>query len=244
MSMRRVGIVQARMTSSRLPGKVLLSLGERPMLAQQLRRLKAARNLDELVVATTINATDDPVVQLARSEGVVWHRGDEHDVLARYLSAARASKAELIVRVTADCPLIDAEVTDLVVVAACEPACDYASNVIRRTYPRGLDVEAFHVDVLERMARMARSVPAREHVTYFLHRERPDLFVVRSVVDKEDHSDLRWTVDTEVDLALVRAIYDLAGLGQRQVPYAELVRLVRSHPELVAMNSNVVQKME
>jgi spore coat polysaccharide biosynthesis protein SpsF len=244
MSVRRVGIVQARMTSTRLPGKVLALVCGRPMLAQQLRRLRASRNLDEIVVATTVNAIDDPVVEVASDEGVASYRGDEHDVLDRYLGAARASKAELVVRVTADCPLIDAEVTDLVVAAACEPGCDYASNVIRRTFPRGLDVEAFHVDVLERLARLAKSVPAREHVTYFLHRERPDLFLVRGVTDDEDHSDLRWTVDTDADLRLVRSVYDLAGLGERQVPYRELVRLVRSHPELVAMNADVVQKTE
>ena len=213
------------------------------MLAQQLRRLKSSRNLDALVLATTTNPTDDPLVELARAEGVVWYRGDEHDVLGRYLGAARASNAELVVRMTADCPLIDAEIVDLVV-AACSDGCDYASNTVRRTYPRGLDVEAFHFDVLERIARMATSRPAREHVTYYIHREHPELFIVRSVTDTTDHSDLRWTVDTEADLRLVRAIYDLARLHETQVPYAELVREVIAHPELSGINAEIVQKAE
>jgi spore coat polysaccharide biosynthesis protein SpsF len=242
--LRRVGIVQARMTSTRLPGKVLATVAGHPMLAQQVRRLKASRNLDEIMVATTVNASDDPVVALAQAEQVAWFRGDEHDVLARYLGAARAAKAEMVVRMTADCPLIDPQIVDLVVAAACESGCDYASNTIHRTYPRGLDVEAFHVDVLERMDRLATSAPAREHVTYHLHRERPDLFLIRNVADEEDHSDLRWTVDTDVDLRLVRAVFDLARLGERTLPYRELVHLVCSRPELRTLNAEVVQKAE
>ncbi len=243
MPARRVVIVQARMTSTRLPGKVLAPLAGRPMLAQQLRRLRLCRDVDDVVVATTSRATDDPVVDLAHAEGVSAYRGDEHDVLGRYLGAARRAKADVVVRTTADCPLIDPDVTDAVV-AACDSGCDYASNVLERTYPRGLDVEAFHMDVLERMARLATSAPAREHVTYYLHRERPDLFIVRSVADAADHSDLRWTVDTQVDLETVRAVYALAGLPDRRVPYRDLVRLVLEHPEIALMNADVRQKPE
>ncbi|MBV9950081.1 MAG: hypothetical protein JOZ69_24790, partial [Myxococcales bacterium] len=146
-----------------------------------------------------------------------------------------------------DCPLLDPEVIDRVVAAATAPGCDYASNVLVRTYPRGLDVEAFAADVLERVARLATSPAAREHVTYYIHSERPDLFLLRSVTDDEDHSALRWTVDTEADLRLVRAIYELAGLGDTggggvAPGYRDLVRKVRGRPELLAMNADVVQK--
>jgi spore coat polysaccharide biosynthesis protein SpsF len=230
------------MTSSRLPGKILSELAGRPMLAQQLRRLRRCKRLDELCIATTVNAADDPVVELARAEGVAWFRGSESDVLGRYLGAARQTRAELVVRVTSDCPLIDAETLDAVVALALDAPCDYASNTMQRTFPRGLDAEALFADVLERLGRLATSTPAREHVTWFLHRERPELFVTRQLVDTEDHSDLRWTVDTADDLALVRAIYAHAGLGDRDVPYRELVRLVRAEPELVAMNAHVAQR--
>lgn len=232
------------MTSSRLPGKILIDVAGRPMLSQQLRRLAACRSIDEIVIATTTNGTDDPVVELARREGVRWFRGGEHDVLDRYVGAARAAAADLVVRVTADCPLIDPNVTALVIDRACDATrrCDYASNTLERTYPRGLDTEAFHRDVLERCSRMASSAPAREHVTWYMHRERPDLFVSASIVDTDNNSDLRWTVDTEDDLALIRAIYDAGGLAEEIKPYPAILELVRRRPALMALNAHVVQK--
>ncbi len=215
------------MTSTRLPGKVLASLAGRPLLAQQIARLRRSRTLDAIVVATTTNAADDPIAALCTAEGLSLFRGDEHDVLGRYAGAAEAHGARVVVRITADCPLLDPLVVDRVVGALREGSCDYASNTLRRTYPRGLDVEAFHVDVLTRMARLATSTMAREHVTWFLHHDRPDLFVRREVVDSEDHSDLRWTVDTAADLAHVRRIYEAARLPERWLDYRELLSLVR-----------------
>jgi spore coat polysaccharide biosynthesis protein SpsF len=239
--MRRVAIIQARMTSTRLPGKILMEVAGKPMLVQQLDRLRACRRLDDIVIATTARPTDDPVVDLARQQGIASFRGDEDDVLSRYLGAARAAEAELVVRVTADCPLLDPEVTDRVIARATDDAdpCDYASNTLRRTFPRGLDTEALHRDVLERVARLARSQPAREHVTYFVHQERPDLFERREVTDPTDHSDLRWTVDTPDDLDLIRRIFALA---DGFVPYPALVTMVRSDPELVRLNAHISQK--
>ncbi|HEX2571004.1 MAG TPA: glycosyltransferase family protein [Polyangia bacterium] len=244
--MRTVIIVQARMTSTRLPGKVLADLAGRPMLAQELARLRRCRRAEEIVVATTTNATDDPVVALAEKEGVRWFRGDEHDVLSRYLGAAREARAEVVVRVTADCPLIEPALVDEVVRALtgegpAPESADYASNIQRRTFPRGLDAEALYMDVLERVGRLGRTREAREHVTFFIHRERPELFLLRSVTGSEDHSDLRWTVDEPADLELVRRIYELGGLGAREVGFGELVALVRSHPELARLNAHVQQ---
>ncbi|MGE0395421.1 MAG: NTP transferase domain-containing protein [Kofleriaceae bacterium] len=240
--MRRVAIVQARMTSERLPGKILLDVAGTPMLARQLRRLRRSVQLDAIVIATTTNATDDPVVTLASQESVEVFRGDEHDVLGRYLGAARAHDAGLIVRVTGDCPLIDPTVVDSVVEMATSSSdrCDYASNTIRRSFPRGLDVEALHRDVLERIGRLATSTPAREHVTYFLHRERPELFDVRQVVRSTDASDLRWTVDTADDLDLIRRMFE--ELDADTATTDELVERVRARPELSALNQHIEQK--
>lgn len=240
--MRRVAILQARMTSTRLPGKILAELAGAPMLAQQLRRLARSRRLDAIVVATTTNGSDDPVVQLAAAEGVGAFRGDEANVLQRFLGAARAFDADLIVRVTGDCPLIDPEVVDRVIARATDDAdpCDYASNTITRSYPRGLDVEAVHRDALERVARLARSELAREHVTYFIHRERPELFETRQVTRATDASDLRWTVDTDADLALIRAMF--AELGADHASTDELIARLRGRPDLVALNSHVDQR--
>ena len=243
--MKRVIIIQARMTSTRLPGKVLLDLAGRPMLSQQLRRLKKCQRADEIVVATTTNTTDDPVVALAGSEGVRWFRGNEQDVLSRYLGAAHESQADIVVRVTADCPLIDPEQTDQVIheLESHAAGCDYAANTIERTFPRGLDTEALFGDTLERLGRLGYSQPAREHVTFFLLEERPDLFLIRSVTDTEDNSDLRWTVDTMDDMVMVRRIYQELSLSERWLPYASVLEYARAHPDVAAMNVNIQQKI-
>jgi len=244
--MRRVIIVQARMTSTRLPGKVLMDLRGRPMLGHQLRRLKICRNCDEIVVATTTNRDDDPICALADEEGVRWFRGGESDVLSRFVGAAVEASAELVVRITADCPLIDPDVSDRVIweIETHATECDYASNAVQRTFPRGLDTEAFFFDSLVRAARLAKSRPAREHVTYFILREQPGLFLIRSVTDVEDNSDLRWTVDTPVDMAMAREIYKALELERQIVPYRDILSYVRGHPEIAAMNAWVVQKTE
>jgi spore coat polysaccharide biosynthesis protein SpsF len=239
--MKRVIIIQARMTSTRLPGKVLMDLAGRPMLAQQLRRLAGCKQIDEIVVATTTNATDDSVVAAARQAGVRWFRGDERDVLGRYVGAARDANADMVIRVTADCPLIDAGEADRVVEAlvAQRDRCDYASNIVRRTLPRGLDTEGMYADTLERLGRVGQSPPAREHVTYFILNERPDLFIIGSVTDMEDNSDLRWTVDFPEDLEMVRRLYEELGIGERTVGYREILTYVRANPAVAAINASV-----
>ncbi len=239
--MKRVIIVQARMTSTRLPGKVLMQVAGRPMLAQEIRRLKRCTTADEIVIATTVNATDDPIVELARQEGISWFRGNEHDVLGRYVGAAHQARADVVVRVTADCPLIDPQVTDRVIseLASHIAECDYASNVLRRTFPRGLDIEAFFWDTLIRIDRLAQSPAAREHVTTVVRSERPALFLCRSVEDDQNNADLRWTVDTAADLELVRRLYEALGIGECQVPYHKVLSYVRSHAELCQINAGI-----
>ena len=242
--MKRVAIVQARMTSVRLPGKVLMDIEGRPMLDRVVDRVRRCEELDEIVVATTINQEDDPIVERCKGLDVRWHRGSELDVLGRYVEAAEITKADLVVRFTADCPLIDPGVADSVMRAASASAslCDYASNTVERTFPRGLDTEALFADVLMRTARLASSVPAREHVTWFIHQERPDLFIRRDVVDGVDNSDLRWTVDTADDLALVREMYARLNLDEQDVSLAKLVDVVRTDPRLLGLNAHVRQK--
>ena len=229
------------MTSTRLPGKVLRTLAGRPMLAHQLGRLKACREVDEIVVATTSNASDDPVSELALKEGVGCFRGDEHDVLKRYVGAACGSGADVVVRITADCPLIDPGLTDEVIRALIQRpgGADYSSNVIQRTYPRGLDVEAFHLDTLLRIHRLASSKDAREHVTVYIRSEHPELFLTASVTDPENNSDLRWTVDTELDFQVVGRMYEELNLATRVLSYREMLAWARSRPELFRMNAHL-----
>lgn len=240
---RVVAVVQARMTSTRLPGKVLADLCGRPMLEQQLRRLAMSRAVDEFVIATTENATDDPICALAKRLFVRCHRGSEDDVLSRVVDAARAARADVVVRVTADCPLLDPGVVDDVVGALLStPGCDYASNVLERTHPRGLDVEAVRMDVLERVATTATSPQAREHVTWHIVREDPSSFSMASVHEDDDNADLRWTVDTEDDLELVRQIYAGLQLGEQHKGYREVLSWVRARPSLQRLNGHVLQK--
>lgn len=223
-----VAIVQARTTSSRFPGKVLADLGGQPVLAWVLRRAQAA-SVDDVVVATTINATDDPVIAIAEREGVRWFRGDERDVLGRFAGAAREAGADAVVRLTADCPMLDPEVIDRVIDALRAPeAVDYSANVIKRTFPQGLDAEALFVDVLMRTHRMAISPEAREHVTWFIREERPDLFEHRSVIADTDDSDLQWSIDHPEDLERMRVLFASLDLATRPLPYRDVVVHVRS----------------
>jgi spore coat polysaccharide biosynthesis protein SpsF len=239
--MKCAAIIQARMSSTRLPGKVLMDLLGQPMLARQLRRVKQCNRIDEIVVATTGHAIDDQIAELSVREEVRYFRGSENDVVSRFVGAAQMVQADVVVRMTADCPLIDPLVVDRVIheLTSGDPDCDYASNVIHRTYPRGLDVEAFTLQTLLRVDRLATSDQAREHVTLFIYAERPDLFHCCSVTDDQDNSDLRWTVDTKDDLRLMRMVYEGLGLGERIVPYREIVTYVRSHPELMEINKDI-----
>jgi spore coat polysaccharide biosynthesis protein SpsF len=241
---RRVIVVQARMTSSRLPGKVLMDLAGKPLLERELERLERCARADEVMLAVTGNPDDDPLVALAERRGLRWYRGSEHDVLARYAGAAREARADLVVRVTSDCPLIDPGETDAVIAALEQrrATCDYASNRLEPHLPRGLDTEALWRDALERMDRMATSRPAREHVTWFCYAERPDLFALHSVLRPVDAHDLRWTVDTPDDLEMVRTLYERLGLAEQPLPLAEVIAYVREHPEIPAINQHISQK--
>lgn len=229
------------MTSTRLPGKVLKEVGGKPMLTQQINRLRICKMIDEIVIATTTNLTDEPVVELAKRENVAYFCGSEQDVLGRFVGAAQQTNADVIIRSTADCPLIDPEITDLVIKELIDytDMCDYASNIQPRTYPRGLDVEAFFYDTLLRMNRLGKSVASREHVTLVPRSERPELFLCRSVFDTIDNSDLRLTVDTEEDLQLIRQLFDVLGLGSRVASYREIVSYLRAYPELIRMNEGI-----
>lgn len=193
------------------------------------------------MVATTENEDDTPVVAIAEAVGARWFRGSEDDVLARYLGAAREAHADVIVRITADCPLIDPVVTDRVIAELERPGetCDYASNVMPRTFPRGLDTEALSRDALERVARLASSPPEREHVTLCVRERCRRLFLTRSVVDADDNSDCRWTVDTVDDMTLIRRLYADLDLGTRAVPYREILAHLRANPELTRINAHV-----
>lgn len=237
-------IIQARLGSTRLPGKVAREICGRPMLAWVVERARRIEGVDRTVVAIPDRASDDPLARLVRRlPGAELHRGPEEDVLRRYLEAARAVRAETIVRVTSDCPLLCPSVSSRVVAefAGHRGSCDYAANTLDRTYPRGLDTEVLSIDALERAHRDARTPAEREHVTLHLVR-RPDRFRLRSVTAATDHSDLRWTVDTEADLDLVTRIYEALQPGRPDFDYPEILACLERHPEWSEINRHVRQK--
>jgi len=201
-----LGVLQARMSSRRLPGKVLADVAGRPLLARQLERVARARRLDGLVVATSTESSDDPIAALCRSLGVDCARGSLHDVLERVAEAAAARGAEHVVRLTGDCPLLDPALLDHVVAIHRAGGHDYTSNALERTFPDGLDVEVVRHGALEEARREARDPYEREHVTPFLYR-RPHRYDLRAVTGERSLGHLRWCVDEPADLAFVRAVF-------------------------------------
>ena len=221
------------MSSTRLPGKVLADVAGEPMLALMLRRLEAVRGVAQRIVATSVEAIDDPVAELAAASGMAVARGPRDDVLARFIQAIGDHDGP-VVRLTADCPLIDPEVVDAAV-ALFErtPGCAYASNVEPRTFPVGLDVEVVSAAVLREIDAEPRSPEEREHVTIFVRR-RPDRFPHASLTREPDLSGLRWTVDDGADLEFVRAV--VARLGDRRhiAGLDEVLAAVREEPALMS----------
>ncbi len=238
--MNIVAIVQARMGSVRLPGKVLLDLEGRTVLARVVRRLSRSQQIGEVAVATSTLPADDEIVQECGRLGVACFRGSELDVLDRYYQTARAHGADTVVRITSDCPLIDPGVVDETVMAHQSHKADYASNVFARRYPRGLDTEVFTFSALEHAWREARELYEREHVTPYLY-EHPDIFRMASTNGEIDYSRYRWTLDTPPDLELIRAIYSRFD-GRDDFSWQEAILLMESDPKLAEINSQVFQK--
>ena len=240
--MKVVAIVQARMGSTRLPGKVLADVAGRPILERVVKRVSRAGSIDEVCVATTRSPDDDVVADLAPRIGATAFRGSADDVLSRYAGAAAATAADVCVRVTADCPLIDPGVIDRVVgvfLDSRDPV-DYVSNTQARTFPRGLDVEVFGVGALTRAAAEATLPFERAHVTAFMYRN-PAAFRILQVEQAEDRSAWRWTVDEPADLEFVRAVY--AALGpDDDFGFDEVEALLLERPELARINDHVRQK--
>ena len=234
-------IVQARMGSTRLPGKALLDIAGMSMLARVIDRTRRARTIDRVIVATTTKTQDDPLVEHARELSVDVYRGDEEDVLDRYYQAARHHKLDVIVRITSDCPLLDPGLSDEVVRPLLDAASrvDYSANTLRRTFPRGLDVEAVPFATLERVWREATSVHERAHVFPYIY-EHPDRFSMMGIADTIDRSDMRWTVDTDEDLIFVREVYRT--LGAREFTWKDVLKVLDAKPELLQINAMVRQK--
>ncbi len=239
-----VAIIQARMGSSRLPGKVLKDIGGEPMLFRVVVRARHAQSIGRVVVATTTDPGDDPVFDFCRKQGFPVFRGDPFDVLDRYYQAAIHFNAETVVRLTADCPLIDPAEIDRTVRAFQSAKVDFAANRLpppwKRTTPIGMDTEVVTMAALTRAWREADAKYAREHVMPYLY-EDPGRFKTLLVDHDPDWGDLRLTVDTPEDLELARQIYSLFGNAE-DFNMEDIVNLLTDHPELSAINADIRHK--
>lgn len=239
--MKVVAIIQARMGSTRLPGKVLKDLAGETVLARVVNRTCRARLLNELVVATSVRSTDDAIVRECERLGVACFRGDETDVLDRYYRAAQHFQADVVVRITSDCPLIDPVLIDEHIRRLLDrwTQVDFVTNMAQPTFPLGLAVEAMPGDVLIRMHRMSNTAQLREHVTTLAYVE-PGLFRIEHITHSQDLSHLRWTVDTSEDLELVRLI--VQHFDDDQFSWTEVLPLLDRNPEWLEINRNVIQR--
>jgi spore coat polysaccharide biosynthesis protein SpsF len=237
-TVRVLAILQARMSSSRLPGKVLMDVLGQPMLARQIERIHRASHVDALCVATSIDASDDPIDELCRRMAVAVSRGSLDDVLDRYYRAALPYAPDHIVRLTGDCPLIDPAVIDQAIAMHLGGGFDYTSNTLEPTYPDGLDVEVCSFHSLQIAWREARLASQREHVTPFI-KLQPQQFRIGQLRYHRDLSGLRWTVDYQRDMDMVRRVYELLSPSQPTFLMEDILDLLQRHPELRDINTGV-----
>lgn len=237
-----VALVQARMNSERLPGKVLLDIAGQSMLERVVVRLREAQLIDEIIVATTANAADDAIVTACDALGVSVSRGSEDDVLGRFANAIRQREPAACVRVSADSPFVDPEVCDMVIrrFMEADPPVDYASNKLQPSFPLGLDVEVFSRGALMRADRDAREPFERSHVTVFMY-QHPALFRLLPVTNDVDLHEMRWTVDTPDDLAFAREVFTRFD-GRNDFSWREVVSLVEREPRIAGLNRHVKAK--
>jgi len=239
--MLKVGIItQARMTSTRLPGKILLSSGGKTVLHHHVQRL--AWSGLPIFVATTNNTSDDPVADFCTLQGIAHFRGDEFNVLQRFVLCARANDLDIIIRVTSDCPLIDGEIIaeGLEKYQKLGNANTYYSNCLKRTYPRGLDFEIFSRLLLEDAYQHATLESDKEHVTPYINQNRSGNVIIEHHASIEDQSDLRWTLDTQDDWTLIDTLLHVHHAGD--LKYNEILKVVINNPLLRTLNTHIKQK--
>jgi spore coat polysaccharide biosynthesis protein SpsF (cytidylyltransferase family) len=236
-------IVQARMTSTRLPGKVLMDIEGKPMLWHIINRLRFSKKLNDIILAIPDTKKNDILEKFAKDNKIKYFRGNENDVLSRYYETAKKFKCEVIIRITGDDPLVDPQIIDFTVKKHLKSDTDYTSNNLKRTFPLGLDIEVFNFEVLERAYKEAKENYQREHVTAYIY-EHPEIFKLQNVDAKGKlrKPSLRLTVDTKEDLKLIREIYRRLYKEGKIFLMEDILALLKLHPELVEINKDVKQK--
>jgi len=234
-------IIQARMTSARLPRKILMNIEGKPILWHIMERVKHSKKIDDIILAIPNSKENDVLEQFAKNNKIKYFRGSEQDVLSRYYETAKKFKCDTIVRITSDCPLIDPEIVDKVVGEHLSSKTDYTANVLKRTYPKGLDVEVLTFEALEKSFKEAKKQPYREHVTLYI-REHFERFKRASVENKKNLSHFRWTVDEKEDLDFVREVYKRLYKEGKVFLTEESVKLLEKEPQLLEINKKLKRK--
>lgn len=231
------------MSSSRLPGKVLLPLAGKPALERLIERLERSEYVDEIVVATTVNAGDDPIVALAEKLGVRSHRGSEEDVLKRVLEAAQSAEADVIVEITGDCPLVDWRLVDRGVKELFDKKLDFSANNIAPTYPDGFDVRVFPLSLLEKLDRLTDDPIDRVHVSFYVNTHPYNFRIYNWNAEPEDYlPEGRVTLDEKADYELINTIFETLLPMNHDFSASDVIRLLKTRPELFAMNQHVKAK--
>jgi spore coat polysaccharide biosynthesis protein SpsF len=241
--MRKIIIVQARMTSTRLPGKVMKIVCGKPLLEHLINRLRKVKYADQIVIATTVNDTDNIIVDLCKKLGTLYYRGSEEDVLGRYYEAAVEYGGEVIIRITSDCPVIDPEVVEYLINCFTNniEKYDYVSNTLERSYPKGMDAEIVSFKAIKEAHFNAYDPFDREHVTPFI-KKRPQQFRLYNILYKTDMSRCRWTVDTPEDLELISKIFESLCYQNPFFSLNDIFSLMDCNPEWASINAHVEQK--
>jgi spore coat polysaccharide biosynthesis protein SpsF len=227
-----LAVIQARMSSTRLPGKVLKDVLGEPMVIRQLERISRSKLIDQIVVATSTEPSDDPLAVAVEAAGYKVFRGSLDDVLSRFQTLRNQLNPTHIVRLTADCPLTDSEVIDGIISQHIETKVDYTSNVIARTFPRGLDAEVFTVEALDRLSNLELSEDEHEHVTLGFYK-RPGEFTLTNFAGPTDRSNLRWTVDNPEDYDFALWVYGELYPHNAAFNSADIIALLDRHPERI-----------
>ncbi|QNO13411.1 glycosyltransferase family protein [Alkalicella caledoniensis] len=236
--MKTVAIIQARMGSTRLPGKIMKTLSNKTILSHVVERVKQSSEINDIVIATTTSKVDDIIVDETKRLGVISFRGSETDVLSRYYYAAKDNNADIVIRITSDCPLIDANIIDEMVKKIKRTKCDYISNTIERTFPRGLDCEVFTYQSLSKSFIEAKKEYQREHVTPYIY-ENGSKFKIEHYVSTENNSNYRVTLDTIEDYMALKLILEEL---DTESTYNDLITLLRSNPSISEINNSIAQK--
>ncbi|EHM10244.1 spore coat polysaccharide biosynthesis protein F, CMP-KDO synthetase [Thermanaerovibrio velox DSM 12556] len=236
-----LAVLQARVSSSRLPGKVLAEIMGVPMILRQIERVRRSRRVEALVLATSTEQSDDPLAELCEREGIDLYRGSLSDVLDRFHGACITRKPDHVVRLTGDCPLADPKVIDDVIELHLKDHNDYTSNTLCPTFPDGLDVEVMRFSALEEAFREATLPSEREHVTPFIHK-RPKRYKLGCLkLEGKDLSSLRWTVDEPEDFRFVCKIYEALYPKNPAFGMSDVLKLLEERPELVGINSGFIR---